>query len=288
MIRHLRTLSPCLLLLTACAVLGGDHRMLRSADGERIDMQTMLEELAQADVVFLGEEHDSHVVHRLQFEVTRGLWERHGALAISMEMFERDGQGMLDLYLAGGLTEEHFLKLTRHWSNYAEHYRPVIELAKSEGLRVIAGNCYRPIASKVAKGGIYAGQGSPWAALRVDASPGAYQDKFMEAMGVAHGDDEEGLPDDMLNFYAAQCVKDSTMAESIARHFDELGADAPPVVHWCGRFHSDYGLGTVERLRKLRPDLKIIVVSGSKDADLGSGADEGDRERADYLWYVRP
>ena len=148
---HLRTLSPCLLLMTACAVVGGDHRMLRSADGERVNMQTMLDELADADVVFLGEEHDSGVVHRLQFDLTRGLMERHGALAISMEMFERDGQGMLDLYLAGGLGEERFLELTRHWPNYAEHYRPAIELAKSEGLRVIAGNCYRPIASKVAK-----------------------------------------------------------------------------------------------------------------------------------------
>ncbi|MFT7679171.1 MAG: putative iron-regulated protein [Planctomycetota bacterium] len=285
--RHLRTLSLYLLLLSSCAIVGSDHRMLRSVDGERVDMQTMLDELADADVVFLGEEHDSGVVHRLQFEVTRGLLEHHGKLAVSMEMFERDGQGMLDLYLAGGISEERFLKLTRHWPNYADHYRPVIELAKSEGLPVIAGNCYRPIASKIAKKGLHAGLGSPWAALRVDVSQGAYLDKFMQAMATSRKEGEP-VPEHVLRFYASQCVKDSTMAESIALYFDELGEEAAPVVHWCGRFHSDFGLGTVERLRKLRPDLKIIVVSGSKDEDLGSGADASDRERADYLWYVLP
>jgi uncharacterized iron-regulated protein len=67
--------------------------------------------------------------------------------------------------------------------------------------------------------------------------------------------------------FAAQCLKDSAMAEGIA---DALAlAPGPLVVHWCGRFHSDAHLGTVERLAWRRPDLRIAVVTMNSDDDLG-------------------
>lgn len=278
--------------LASCAafssVTGPDHVLLRTSDGGRIDMEALVDELMGADVVFLGEEHDATVMHRLQLEVTRRLHRRHGDLVLSMEMFERDGQNALDLFLNGTIDEPQFLSMARTWSNYSDDYAPAVRFAKDNGVPVLAANCYRPIASRASRTGWRSAIGSPWAARQVDAGEGPYRDRFFASMAdiPGHGG---GFPAEMLQrFFEAQCIKDDTMAESIAQHFDAQGPAAPPVVHWCGRFHSDFGLGTVERLRARRPDLKILVVSGAKSEDLGRSAPPEDRQRGDFLWYVLP
>ncbi len=287
----MRPLAFCfaLALFASCAaVTGADHVMLRASDGSSIGMGRLVEELAGADVVFLGEEHDATVAHRLQLEVTRQLHERHGQIVLSMEMFERDGQNALDLFLSGTIDEPEFLALARTWSNYEADYAPAVRFARDQGVPILAANVYRPIASKAAKYGWRSAIGSPWAARQVSAPEGPYRDRFIASMSDIPGHGEGFPPEVMQRFYEAQCLKDDTMAESIARHFDESGPNAPPIVHWCGRFHSDFGLGTVERLRKRRPDLNILVVSAAKSEDLGASAPALDRERGDYLWYVLP
>ncbi len=99
---------------------------------------------------------------------------------------------------------------------------------------------------------------TPDKAQFIDISGGEYRRRFDDVMGGGHGSMTGSMLD---NIYAAQCVKDDTMAESIAQAIHARGADAPLVVHWNGAFHSDFGLGTVERLRNRRPDLNIAVVS---------------------------
>ena len=53
----------------------------------------MLDQLAQADVVFLGETHDDETTHRLELAVYEGLLQRKPKqVVLAMEMFERDVQ----------------------------------------------------------------------------------------------------------------------------------------------------------------------------------------------------
>ncbi len=223
-------------------------------------LQEAITELADADVVFLGEQHDNALGHAVQLALTQGLADARGEIIVSMEMFERDSQPSLDLYLAGALEEDEFKKIARLWPNYDQHYRGAVELCKERGFAVLAANVYRPIAARVAREGLSAGLGDPWAARHVSApQEGEYRRRFNKVMGV-HGDDDPGRSD---SIFAAQCVKDDTMAESIAQALDAVpkGTPAPQVIHWNGRFHSDFGLGTVERLKRRRPDLNIAVVS---------------------------
>lgn len=274
----------CVLPLAACRALDPHAgRLVRGVDGAPVTVAEAADALASADVVFLGEEHDNDEAHRLQLALTEALLARRGEVAVSMEMFERDAQPRLELYLAGVIDEDHFLAGTRPWGNYAAHYRGAIELAKARGLDVIAGNVYRPIASRVAKQGLAAAKGDPWAAEVVDAEPrGEYFERFVAVMGQ-----DPAHPSERIQLvYAAQAVKDDTMAESIARYLDSRGAEAPLVVHWCGKFHSDYGLGTVERLLARRPDLRVAVVSTLSGAE-GARLDEGDERRlGDFVMLV--
>ncbi len=258
----------------------GRARLIRTPDGESVTISEAAEELGSADVVFLGELHDNPEGHAVQLALTRALAHRRGDLILSMEMFERDAQRRLDLYLRGVITEEHFLTSARPWGNYAEHYRPAVEFARENGFPVVAANVYRPIAARVARKGLYAGLGDAWAARTVDTSPGEYRRRFEEVMTGDHAVSEETMD----RVFASQCIKDDTMAESIARAIEaaELKNPGgnPVVVHWNGRFHSDYGLGTVERLRSRMPHLNIavvsMIVSGNIDRDLrGNEPDQG-------------
>ncbi len=270
------------LLLASCAALTPSQRSIETRSGDRIGLDEMADSLAGADVVFLGEFHDSDVGHDLQLALTRRLLARRPDLVVSLEMFERDAQTALNLYLAGGLDEATFLERARPWPNYAQHYRPVVELARSRGLPVLAANCYRPLAARVAKQGRWSIAGDPWAAQRVDAGPGAYRDKFVGLMG----DHATGMGSRLDDFFAAQCVKDDTMAESIARVLEEAGEERPLVVHWCGSFHSDGGLGTVERLLARRPDARVGLVTMVHSASGSRPLTEQERTLADYVWLV--
>lgn len=258
----------------------GRSRLVRTPDGQSVSVAEAADELAVADVVFLGELHDNPEGHAVQLALTKAIAERRGKMILSMEMFERDAQRRLDLYLRGIVTEAHFLEAARPWSNYADHYRPAVEFARAQGFPVIAANVYRPIASRVARLGLFAGIGDPWAARTVDTSPGEYRRRFEEVMTGDHP-----VPESTMDrVFAAQCIKDDTMAESIARALEAAspsdGEALPIVVHWNGRFHSDYGLGTVERLRARMPHLNIavvsMIVSGNLDHELrGDEPDQG-------------
>ena len=62
-------------------------------------------------------------------------------------------------------------------------------------------------------------------------------------------------------FYLAQCLKDETMAESIADAFQRSAAAHATIVHVNGAFHSDYAQGTAAAARRRLPGRRIAVVS---------------------------
>ena len=81
-------------------------------------------------MVYLGELHDNIAGHRVYAELARLLADRRTDLVISMEMFERDVQGVMNDYLRGRIDEAAFLQHGRPWKDYARDYEPLIELAR--------------------------------------------------------------------------------------------------------------------------------------------------------------
>ncbi len=75
------------------------------------------------------------------------------------------------------------------------------------------------------------------------------------------------------------------MAEAIAVGFDQFNRKL--VVHVNGAFHSDFGLGTAERVRRRLDGRRVAVVSVLPVKDLDTLAPAGeDLKRADYLLYT--
>ena len=80
--------------------------------------------------------------------------------------------------------------------------------------------------------------------------------------------------------YAAQCLKDDTMAESIANFLQQQ--PHTKVIHYNGEFHSDYHLGTAQKLKLLDPQLKIAVIA-SETLSPGSQLEVSDKQKGDFI-----
>lgn len=146
-----------------------DTFRLYRGDGKKVELEQMLLEINEADVIFIGESHDDPVAHYLQETLFRKLHSNQIALSaavddspltrqliLSLEMFERDVQFILDEYLDGLITEKHFVKAARCWSNYESDYRPLIEYAKEHGLSAVAANAPRRYVNLVGREGAVA------------------------------------------------------------------------------------------------------------------------------------
>ena len=131
-----------------------DHYRIYFSDGRPATIEDVRAALAKNDVVFVGEQHDDPVSHYIEQMVLEDMYEIYGqATALSMEMFSRDAQYIVDEYLAGLITDAHFQQSSSPWSNYETDYKPQVEFAKANGLSVIAANAPRRYANRVTRNG---------------------------------------------------------------------------------------------------------------------------------------
>ncbi len=255
-----------------------------------VGFEDLAGEAAKADVVFLGEQHDDPGTHAMERALVEAIGRRRPVI-LSMEMFERDVQPVVDAYLAGRLPEDSLMAEARPWPRYVTDYRPAVVWAKAHGWPVIAANVPRSVASAVARQGLTAidslGEHRGWAAAEFSCKHDDYFDKFRETM-AAHvpGEDQAAKDAAMERYYQAQCVKDETMAESIVAARRTAGP-TPIVVHLNGAFHSDYTLGTAMRVERRMPDAKVVVISAIPVANLdGIKPSKDDRKKGDWLLYT--
>ena len=274
------------------------QRVYSTGDKRFIDFEVLMSEAAKGDVVFVGEQHDDPATHRIELAVLEAAARRRTNVVLAMEMFERDVQPVLDDYLAGRITPEDFLAKSRPWPNFMTDYHFLVEFAKSHHWKVIASNVPRSYAASVSHTGLSAlDKLSPAersnAAKQIECPNDDYKKRFSEAMGSHPGPSSGDAKEDAKaaeamgqRFYEAQCVKDETMAESIANLLGGNEADRPFVVHVNGSFHSDYHEGTAARVTRRLPKARVKTVSVIAVDNLDSVDGSDKRDRADYLVFV--
>ena len=282
--------------LTAGTVAQGylPYRVFDTTAGQFTDFEAMAADLVQADVVFVGEQHDDPNTHRLERMVLEALAARKTRVILSLEMFERDTQKALDEFQSGYLSEAGFLRVARPWPRYATDYKPLVDFAIERRWPVVAANIPRPIASEIAKTGVSVlgtKSDADKALFAADRQCPVGEDEYFVRFKAVMG--THGSMDDLQRYYDSQCMKDETMAESIAGAWTAAstpGAPRPVVVHYNGAFHSDFGLGTASRTQRRLPGAKVVVVTMMPLADLkalDSVKPEGeDLKRARYLVYT--
>jgi uncharacterized iron-regulated protein len=240
-----------------------------------VDIESLAENLAAYDVIFFGEKHRHPGIHLQQQRLLRALHARAADIVLSLEQFERDVQPVLDDYLAGRIGENNLIEKGRAWDNYRTSYRPLVQFAKDNGLPVVAAEAPAWAVTCVGQYGLeilqaFTPQERAYVARDLHVIDGAYRDKYSRFLsgssthGGGQGDGKGGkeTPESRRraeNSYAAQVLRDDTMAESIASVLQRFPGKT--IFHLNGSFHSDGFLGTVERLRLRKPEVKIAVIS---------------------------
>lgn len=136
------------------------HFRVYTGSGEPATLDDIVRSMEDVDAVLVGEIHTDPVGHWVEAELFRRALtqvragEEEGALrplALSLEMFERDVQEILDEYLHGLITESQFKASSRPWEYYDQDYRPMVEAAKEKGVPVIAANAPRRYVNRVSR-----------------------------------------------------------------------------------------------------------------------------------------
>ena len=263
-----------------------------SPQKQSYDPQSVLQQLATADVVYLGETHDRADDHRVQLEIIQALHRLNPNLAIAMEMFQRPYQSALNRYLAGTITESQLKELTEYetrWGFPWEYYAPILRFAKENRLPVIALNAPTEITRKVSRSGLESLTLAdrrfipPMSEIR--AEPDAYRDRMrLIYQEIHHG---KGNSSQFDRFFLAQILWDETMADRISQF---LRANPKTnVVVLAGQGHIVYGDGIPNRVaRRMQRTQRgallqsLILLNPPQEMTVKS-----DRPIADYFWNVQ-
>lgn len=107
-------------------------------------------------VLLMGEVHDNRQGHQLRYELLRQRVEAGWRPAIVMEQFDRENQDLLDKAQKGCLDAQCVIQVTAGPRWDWQLYYPVIQLALTYHLPLVAGNLSRADASRVVRDGIRA------------------------------------------------------------------------------------------------------------------------------------
>lgn len=255
--------------------------------GRAVTLEEIVAALDKADVLFVGETHNDPTAHLLEAELLRRADERFAqssskpkrTVALSLEMFERDVQTVVDEYLAGLVSERHFLLSSRPWRNYETDYRPLVEYARAHRLSVIAANAPARYVSRVSANGpdslqALSANAKAWLPpLPFQPASDAYAAKFNRFMGGGmtsapatpqrapnpHAAQPQAGPHGTFHLLDAQNLRDASMAHSIAEYLKSK-RDAL-VVGVNGTFHSEERLGVPDQLKHYSPKSRVVVVT---------------------------
>ncbi len=265
-----------ILFLTAITVFGQENQekyKIFDSNGSPRQLEDILAYMQSVDVVFIGEQHDDKVAHQLQLEILKSAFKKYAtnrSVVLSLEMFERDVQVILNEYLKDLITETHFLSSSRAWNNYKTDYSPLVEFAKANGLDVVAANAPRRYVNLVSRKGknslnLLSDEAKRWIAPLPYADASArYANKFIKLMNS--GGDSTHQEDNQRKLLEAQSLWDATMAFSISESLSRV--KNPLIIHVNGAFHSEEGLGIPEHLKSYSPKARFIVITIRRENSL--------------------
>lgn len=246
--------------------------------------QQVLQELAKADVVYLGETHDSLKDHQAQLEILQQLYQRHSKMAIALEMFQRPYQNILDRYIAGHLSEQELLEQSEYnqrWGFPWEYYAPILQFAKEKQLQVLALNTPTEVTRKVSREGLESLTPEqrqfipPFREIRTDNAE--YRQLLLKTFNQHRQAGHSSAS--FERFFLTQVLWDETMAERIAQFLQ--ANSGYQVVVLAGQGHIAYGYGIPSRVARRLPDrLLQRSVLFSPSGDVATP----EKSIADFIW----
>ena len=270
-------------VLFATNAIAQDAFKIYTKDGKEVSYEKMVKNLSKSDVILFGELHDNPICHWMQLRVTKSVFEKNEKLTMGAEMFEADGQLLIDEYFAGSIRTKDFEKVMRLWDNYKTDYKPLLEFAHDNELKFIATNIPRRYASIVSRKG-YAGLDSLDDASKVYIAPlpikyDTANPSVSKMMNMDFGHGKGGAQAEGMA--KAQSAKDATMAHFILENLEKKTT----FIHFQGDFHSANKGGIYWYLKDAKSGLDISTIS-TVEADGDMSFDEEYADLADFILVI--
>ena len=241
--------------------------------GKETTFKQMIEGMAPARIVYVGETHDSLPMHRVQAKIIKALVDRGHDIAVGIEMFTPDSQEHLNKWSLGILSQEEFIQQVNwyiNWNFNFGFYAEIFEVARSYGLPIYALNAPRKIISKIRMQG--------WKELsrkEKDLVPEpdlVHQEHrqliraIFEAMEMPYEMKGAGLDAVFEGLYRAQSAWDEVMAFNL---LESLKKRKGKIVTLAGSGHFLYNLGINRRAfeQSQIPFQTVICVEVPQDEE---------------------
>lgn len=260
------------------------------ATGLPLGFDALMELLAGARLVYIGETHDNLAAHRVQLRILRELERRHpGRVALAMEMFRAPQQDALDRWSRGELDEAAFLAAVdwrRTWGLDFGYYRELLAFARERRMDVIALNPPRELQDAVKRQGVDALPEDLRRQLPALGPPDPHQRRVLEAIYRAH----RPTGGDFEAFFRVQRLWEESMAERLADYLQGPRGAGRIVVVLTGGGHVEYGFGVPKNLLRRLPLPYTIVlpteIEVPADKRMPVAEPELPLAPADVVWWV--
>lgn len=232
-----------------------------AGEAQPLEAPALLDRIADARVILLGERHDKADDHRWQLHLLSAIHGRRDDMAVGFEMFHRDQQQALHRWVQGELSEQAFLEAVaweQTWGYPAELYLPLFHFVRLHRIPAVALNIERELVRRISREG--------WDAIplserhqlrRAEPGPPAY-DAILDDIMAAHTKGTDSIPEERKEaFRRAQRAWDKAMADAIAA---ELAAGRSTVVGILGRGHMQWGYGVPYQLREMGIDGIVTLL----------------------------
>jgi uncharacterized iron-regulated protein len=243
----------------------------------------ILKDLKTAEIIYLGERHDSQADHAAQLAIIQHLQASNPRIAIAFEMFQRPYQIYLDQYLAGKITENQLREKSEYdqrWGFDWEFYAPILRFARAKQLPAIALNTPTEITRKVAQGGLESLSTSEMTYIPPKSEINTDNEEYRQQILSVYQQHTGGKSQGFERFFLAQVLWDETMADAIAKFWQ-----AHPhyqIVVLAGKGHIAYGYGIPSRVkRRLGDRIQQRSVLLGYDPQLWQ---KETSKPADYFW----
>lgn len=255
--------------------------------GALSSFEHVVDQLADKQVVYIGEGHTSLPDHLLQLQIIENMYTRDPKLVIGMEMFPTSSQPVLDKYISGSdeIDERTFLRQSDYydvWRYDYRYYRDIINFARRHRIEVVGLNLERHVVSEVFRSGTTDTlEKEVFNSLPKDRDldMAGYTDR-LSVMHDVHMQGNHGSGGES-GFIQAQGIWDETMAENVAAIAERLPDHK--IVVLAGAQHTRKDSGIPPRVARRVPVTQASVVNISGDhipANLS--------QVADYYFFSAP
>lgn len=231
-------------------------------DKKVITFGEMMDRLGKADIVCIGEQHDSAMDHHIQLMIIKALYAQDESLGVGMEMFQRPFQKALDRYVAGAISEETFLEdsdYIKRWGFDWSLYRPIVDFCRRNRIALAGLNISSELRGRISKEGL--AKLSPEERQlvgEVDLLVKAHREHFFDSLGEMHGHGGKMSKEDKERMYQVMATWDEYMADSAVRFQRERKLRRMVVL--AGSGHIDRYFGIPNRALRRMPGGVVRTV----------------------------